>query len=1462
MIQELSHYIGKKVRITPKFGAVREVVLAYIDVPENIIWFEDGSSMMISIVKEVSNGTEKQTINLPKQTNLNEEEKKNNNIFDVEKAATEQIEEIKAKYEGTELNILFEFINPKLQEQLPDEIKNFDSTGRSSDEAKLWAQFMAHFNEYKKAVKSKDKSASEIQLENITNKLKILTESPNLTESNYFKRLLGFFYLKKGEYDNSVLQHSLIVKSDNNNLDIWKNLAILAQKQNNNELLCLCLENLFKGKSNLGDDMWFFYINLVITLSNYTALTSLLISQNSTAKEKQNIFEAAVYCLLKSNAIEKAKGILIKVISERSNIYSAALELLQNLPQKSAQSYVLFKLEWNKRTTLTNVTKPLVTSSTNFQKTKTNHNLPTHTQSYVSKGLNAASLKNARIERDVTKNFAKAEILFVKGIENETDATYRERAVRDLASMYAQQMNMPQKAIEVIQKYQNTLSDADLNLLYTFNFQLGEYEEAIKIQKNILETTTRKDMRLSKYFNIAACFLKLNNFKEAESYYGKALQINPSQYTIERNIALCIFKQGKTEEAKKILNRIIADYGDANSQKLLDTIDGKNQNELLTDTNGLGNENLDDFTNFYLLNCDLQYVADRVKNSKYAGSIDDLKQDLKKLNEIADNAKGARNAEVRSQVFLNIAKILYDLEGGGNEFYKILCRSLTSKADDTVQKGFEIDTVKTYYLAALKSYNSLIFDENYKTDSSDAIIALSRYLYAHLGKDKIPFSDLTIEKSISEVLEQNINKNKIYFALAILFARSPEYSMRRVLKIVFENAVFKNSSCSFLNIPANSSYEELADAWKKQAKEIIKKENELSAQLSPLRNFKITEIWLLVGFERIKNSINKVLFDLDKEYLADLQNLLDYCISLCKSSDFDDKNNKIEDIKFRAENLLKKIQKNPTKLAIEEVYPILNNLLNALEKFVSFLFANSKPELLFSSVFTAYQLKNGNQIDLQIKIENKSEGHAEEVELRLEANPTYFKSNADIVVFYRTIKGKKSDSKIIELELTEKAIQEKAFSIKVDAAFKNRLNERFTTPSESLAVQLGAQKDFVRMEPNPYVNGASGKAVTSEEMFYGRQEYIEAAYKTMVNDGISYVIYGQFRSGKSSILTHLEKKLESNPQIIVVKLGDIGKFMGESSTPIFYRFLHQILRALRDEVRKKTVTTGLSSIDFSIPDSRLFYEHPVPVDYFYEIMDSFQNQKNNLADWENIRIIVSMDEFTYIYEKIVKGDLSTDFMKNWKALLAKNYFNVVLVAQDVFPKFFAQYENAFGTIFSKRITYLDVQNARELIDEPIKKLNNGESKFRENAVDKIIELTAGHPWYIQIFCNALFDYINDDRQQYITGANIDKVKEKLLRGKDRKDQFKNFIENGDPSDDKISEKDTTFVLKKIAENTKNYDDGYCQKSTINCTTEADLNVILKDLESREVIETHIEKGYKIRVGLFKEWLNENPNVWE
>jgi len=214
-------------------------------------------------------------------------------------------------------------------------------------------------------------------------------------------------------------------------------------------------------------------------------------------------------------------------------------------------------------------------------------------------------------------------------------------------------------------------------------------------------------------------------------------------------------------------------------------------------------------------------------------------------------------------------------------------------------------------------------------------------------------------------------------------------------------------------------------------------------------------------------------------------------------------------------------------------------------------------------------------------------------------------------------------------------------------------------------------------------------------------------------------------------------------------------------------------------------------------------------------------------------------------------------MKNWKALLQENYFSAVLAGQDMMPKFKERFPNEFGTTQDERVTYLKREDAIKLIDEPIRIGGQyGKSRYRERAIQRILELTAGSPFYIQIFCNRLVEYMNRKHARLVTEADVEQVKNELIQGVNplSLDKFDNLINSGDTSQDTISDEDMLKVLKAIALNSHS---GPCHRNNITCETDSPVNVILDDLVKRDVLKREREHYYQIRVGLFREWLVAN-----
>jgi hypothetical protein len=195
-----------------------------------------------------------------------------------------------------------------------------------------------------------------------------------------------------------------------------------------------------------------------------------------------------------------------------------------------------------------------------------------------------------------------------------------------------------------------------------------------------------------------------------------------------------------------------------------------------------------------------------------------------------------------------------------------------------------------------------------------------------------------------------------------------------------------------------------------------------------------------------------------------------------------------------------------------------------------------------------------------------------------------------------------------------------------------------------------------------------------------------------------------------------------------------------------------------------------------------------------------------------------------------------------------------LAGQDVMPKFKAEFPNEFGITQDERVSYLQPEDAASLIDVPIRIQGPlGESRYRERAIERIRDLTAESPFYIQIICNRLVDYMNRKHQKLVTEADVEQVKLDLIEGTNPMgwDDFDNLTNSGDTSPDAISEQDARAVLSKIAINSRT---GPCSRANIILETQTSIDDILTDLETRGVIEVKPGQNYVIRVGLFKEWL--------
>ena len=1072
-------------------------------------------------------------------------------------------------------------------------------------------------------------------------------------------------------------------------------------------------------------------------------------------------------------------------------------------------------------------------------------------------GIPKGSNPYARAKRVqlVEKDLERAAQLLREAIKQRDNV---ESAVKDLAQLLVQ-LGKPDEAIRVLEKNRSQISNQQSvdNMLIGFYQNAGQHDKAIALLEKKLEQAATESKKVQILWQIAIGYLRKEDYAQAEQTFRKVLWAQPDNRTAQRNIALCLFKQERYEEAQQILNRILVTTPDPQAAELLEAIKQAQAgrmlpiNEITVETalSDIPRE-ISGFAKFYLDRCDYQGVrADHIQSQNFDHS------DILTLEELATRSRTIRPRE-RASYYLSAAKITSLLEDEDpNQFYKYLCRSFASSGDAIVVENRPLDAAREYYCESLSAYDG---DRSRTRDEQDAVNALVRFLFSTMGQSQIPIrpSIPTIDETLEFVLMNHPDRNKVFDAIAYLVFRS-RYAANRLLNRIYEKSSLQAMALEYLRstgIPIGmvKRLNDFVRLWNDLVRKKLDENRSLLNEFRTLAQVELTIASLAHGVERIKAIIGKLFFDLDQQRAIQIQRVLETALELCSQTAFEEKERLCIQIENRCQDLLREIEASPTKISVEEMYRLVSGIQDKIKAYLAQLYETSTPQLTLRLPVETYTPDSNRSIEVQVVVSNRVGcSPAEAVELVVQEYEETF-----TVRLEGSLRGGEQRILKVPVQLSEEALSAQAFSLPIYAHYRTRSGEIQQTAVDNFSIRLSAEEEFEEIE-NPYAPYAEGGIVGEPAMFYGRDELIANVAKALdISKAQSkcVVIYGQKRAGKSSILYHLKQRLKSKEDLLILDIGNVGAILDEHSTvPFLYQILWTILKELRNAIEDK-VSEGRSSLNISFPTDIEFYQHPSPLTRFREIFESFRRATTRYPDWRGTRVILLIDEFSYIYGYILNGMIPETFMKNWKALLQDNFFNAVLVGQDVMPKFKQRFPNEFGTTQDERVTYLRREDAIRLIDEPIRIGGRlGESRYRERAIERILELTAGSPFYIQILCNRLVEYMNRKRASLVTEADVEQVKDELISGVNAlgRDKFDNLINSGDTSQEAISDEDTLKVLIAIAENSRT---GPCSRSNIACETSTPVDEILEDLVKRDVVERERGQYYTIRVGLFKEWL--------
>lgn len=399
-----------------------------------------------------------------------------------------------------------------------------------------------------------------------------------------------------------------------------------------------------------------------------------------------------------------------------------------------------------------------------------------------------------------------------------------------------------------------------------------------------------------------------------------------------------------------------------------------------------------------------------------------------------------------------------------------------------------------------------------------------------------------------------------------------------------------------------------------------------------------------------------------------------------------------------------------------------------------------------------------------------------------------------------------------------------------------------------------AVKDAFRKAGNPYSSYARGAEVDNDEMFFGRELIVKDIVSMIrqsseIDAGRNIIIYGQKRAGKSSIMYHVRKELEKiHSRLIIIPAGNLGSSMVSDSG-----FESFILESIENTLERKypEISDMLDEAGIEIPiDEVLDTSNAGHQRLFYRFFDRFTALISG-----NYRIIVLIDEFTYIYGWMQDGLYSNTFMKKWKAFIQNYKICALLVGQDFMPDFINEYQNEFGAAKLFHINYLEEKAAKDLIAVPYRKMNQREG-FAQEVIDHIYELTAGSAYYIMIICDSLVRYMNHEEINAVNINILDIFLKDIILNEESREQWDKEIFDPLLSDGGYTqwEADNLVILHEIACSTD--EEGWCRAETVKdqLSNILDVQEKIDRMEARDVIVTKQHDWIKIKMPLFKDWL--------
>jgi len=370
---------------------------------------------------------------------------------------------------------------------------------------------------------------------------------------------------------------------------------------------------------------------------------------------------------------------------------------------------------------------------------------------------------------------------------------------------------------------------------------------------------------------------------------------------------------------------------------------------------------------------------------------------------------------------------------------------------------------------------------------------------------------------------------------------------------------------------------------------------------------------------------------------------------------------------------------------------------------------------------------------------------------------------------------------------------------------------------------------FRPLHPNPYV---VGRPLGRGDFFIGRRELFREITASLrgANQDNAVVLIGQRRMGKTSVLSRLPEVLGDDYAGVLIDLqGLLGS--GESA------FLYELATTIHDEL-------DALGVALHEPEREAFADDPGLVfrrQFLPQVAEALGER----------RLLLLFDEFEVLEERIRDGELSPRILPYLRSLIQhERWVSFIFAGTHRLDELTRDYWSVlFNLAIYLDVGYLSAEEVGELLVGPV----DGYFDIDPLALEKIHQVSGGHPHFTQLLARELVGYRNRHLLSYVTVEDVRRVAARVV---DRGHLHVAYLWEEASRDERLLLLAVTDLIDRDGLATLEAAHHYLAEGRIDT---GDLPAALRGLERREIL--NVDGGLiGFRMELLRLWMNRHHSL--